>query len=44
MNHIDTIPSDITMVGGTMPGLMFYAGFMEELFRIQQNLQLKSIS
>lgn len=32
------------MVGGTMPGLMFYLGFIAELFRLQEDLKLASIS
>lgn len=44
MKHINNIPSDITMVGGTMPGLMFYAWFMQELFDILQDISLNSIS
>lgn len=44
MDSHNTLPTDINMVGGTMPGLMFYLGFIAELFRLQEDLKLASIS
>jgi hypothetical protein len=35
---------DATMVGGTMPWLMFYAGFMEELAKHSHQVQLNNVS
>ena len=35
---------DVTMVGGTMPGLMFYAGFMEEISKYQWLIHIQNVS
>lgn len=39
----NTLPTDINMVGGTMPWLMFYAGFMQGLFNEWSGVALNKI-
>ncbi len=40
----NALPTDINMVGGTMPWLMFFAGFMQGLFNVKSPVALEKIS